>query len=110
EALLHEANTHGDKAPAVVRWLLQPKHLNLAWTFLDHPDVEPTNNTTERALRGPVLQRKVSWGSRSEAGMRLMERLWTTAETRRIQGRSLLAYLTEAIDAWRKGAPAPILV
>jgi hypothetical protein len=28
------------------------------WTFLDHPDVEPTNNAAERSLRPAVIHRK----------------------------------------------------
>lgn len=109
ERLLKRAKKLGKKAPPAVRWLLEKEHIDLAWTFLDHPGVEPTNNGAERALRGPVIQRKLSWGSQSQAGLRLMERLWTTAETCRRQARSVLEYITDAVDAFRNNAPAPIL-
>ncbi len=38
------------------------------WTFVEVEGVEPTNNRAERALRGPVIYRKLSLGSQSEAG------------------------------------------
>ncbi|MBM4048312.1 MAG: transposase, partial [Planctomycetes bacterium] len=37
--------------------------------------VEPTNNRAERHLRPGVQTRKVSYGTRSEAGQRLRARL-----------------------------------
>jgi hypothetical protein len=110
ERLLERARRRGNEAPATVRWLLEDEHLDLAWTFLDHEGLEPTNNGAERALRGPVIQRKLSWGSQSEAGLRLMERLWTTVETCRRQAKSVLDYITEAVASFRGGRPAPILV
>ena len=36
--------------------------------FVMNPDVEPTNNRAERALRSSVIYRKVSGRSRSERG------------------------------------------
>ena len=36
--------------------------------FLDDPDIEPTNNRAERALRGAVIARKVSHCSKNEDG------------------------------------------
>ena len=36
------------------------------WTFTTHPGVEPTNNPAERALRGPVIHRKLSHGTDGE--------------------------------------------
>ncbi|MFP4599843.1 MAG: transposase [Persicimonas sp.] len=110
ERLLRRADRLGKEAPAVVRWLIDEEHIEVAWTFLDHEGLEPTNNGAERALRGPVIQRKLSWGSQSEEGLRLMERLWTTAETCRLQATSLLDYITEAVASFRDGRPAPILV
>lgn len=45
------------------------------WTFADIPDVEPTNNAAERGLRAAVIYRKLSLGSRSQGGERIIERL-----------------------------------
>ena len=107
--LLKEAKSLDEKPPGFVGWLLKDARHVMLWTFLDHEGVEPTNNSAERALRGPVIQRKLSWGSKSEAGLRLMERLWTTAETCRRQGRSLLDYITASMKALRGERAAPVL-
>lgn len=44
------------------------KHNNELLTFLDHPEVEPTNNRAERGLRSSVIVRKITFGNRTEAG------------------------------------------
>jgi len=69
------------------------------WTFASVEGVEPTNNSSERALRPAVRWRKVSFGSRSKAGSEFVERVMTVVETCRRQGRSALAYLREAVTA-----------
>jgi transposase len=51
------------------------------WTFTTHPAVEPTNNPAERALRGPVIHRKLSHGTRSDDGERFAERALSAAAT-----------------------------
>src|SRR5262249_57941553 len=61
------------------------------WTFAPVDGVEPTNNAAERALRPAVLWRKGSFGSDSEAGGRLAERLLTMVSSRPPQGRPPLA-------------------
>jgi len=45
-------------------------HENELLTFLDHPEIEPTNNRAERALRAPVIMRKITFGNRSTTGIR----------------------------------------
>lgn len=110
QKLLEEARDAPDKEPSVVRWLLRDDRHELAWTCLKYPGVEPTNNSSERALRGPVIQRKISWGSQSPSGLRLMERLWTVTETCRRHERSVLDYITEAVEALRGGKVAPLLI
>lgn len=52
--------------------------------------VEPTNNPAERALRGPVIHRKLSLGTQSDDGERFAERALSAAATCRMQHRSLL--------------------
>jgi len=80
------------------------------WTFCEVPDVTPTNNTAERALRGAVIMRKVQGGTQSEQGNRWIERILSVNETCRLQGRAVLDYLTEAADAAHHGRSAPSLV
>jgi transposase len=80
------------------------------WTFTEIAGVEPTNNRAERALRGPVIHRKLSLGSQSDRGERTIERLMSASVTCRIQRRSLFAYLTDALIATARSHPAPSLV
>lgn len=80
------------------------------WTFLRHAGVEPTNNRTERALRDPVIGRKLSFGSQSGPGLRATERLLTFTHTCRTQGKNLLDHLTASITAYRRGSPPPRLL
>jgi transposase len=84
--------------------------LPAVWRFVVSEGVEPTNNHAERVLRRGVLWRKNAFGCQSEAGCRFVERMLTVVQTRRLQGRSILSYLYEAVVAHRKGLPAPSLV
>jgi transposase len=79
------------------------------WTFTVTDHVEPTNNPAERALRGPVIHRKVSLGTQSEDGERFAERALSAAATCRLQHRSLFTYLSDLITAHNRGDPFPAL-
>ena len=96
--------------------LSHPKTLNLRdrllsperdakklFTFLTHPGMPPTNNHAERALRGPVISRKISFGSRSEAGAHAFAVLASLLGTARRQNQPALRFLhtlfTADIDA-----------
>jgi transposase len=80
------------------------------WTFVAVEGVEPTNNFLERLLRRAVLWRKRSFGCVSDTGCRFVERILTVVQTRRLQGRSVLAYLHDALRAHRAGQPCPQLL
>src|SRR3954452_3370415 len=45
--------------------------------FVTTPGVEPTNNLAEQAIRFVVIDRLITQGTRSEAGNRWCERIWT---------------------------------
>lgn len=79
------------------------------WTFTTVPGVEPTNNHAERGLRGAVIYRRLSFGSRSDQGERTIERLLSASVTCRLQRRSLFAYLTDVFSAKIRGDPVPLL-
>ncbi len=79
------------------------------WTFTITEGVKPTNNPAERALRGPVIHRKVSLGTQSNNGERFAERAHSAAATCRMQGRSLFTYLSDLITAHNRGDPFPAL-
>ena len=81
-----------------------------AWTFVVEQGVEPTNNHAERVLRRAVLWRRRSFGCHSAKGCVFVERILTVVQTLRQQKRSVLAFLSEAIQAHRAGTAAPRLV
>ncbi len=80
------------------------------FTFVDVEGVEPTNNTAERAVRFPVLMRKMSFGSDTSKGSRFIERFLTARATLRAQKRDLYSYLKEACVARLNGTAAPSLL
>ncbi|MCY2963070.1 MAG: IS66 family transposase [Planctomycetota bacterium] len=59
-------------------------------TFLDHPEVSPTNNHAEQILRPLVILRKITFGHRSQAGARRTARLMTVMETAKRHGHGSL--------------------
>jgi len=80
------------------------------WTFITVPGVTPTNNAAERALRGPVIHRKLSHGNQSDEGERFTERSLSASVTCRLQHRSLLAYLRDLLTAHQTGGALPALL
>lgn len=80
------------------------------WTFVTTENVDPTNNFMERLLRRAVLWRKRSFGCWSQEGCRFVERILTVVQTRRLQNKSVLNFLHEALTAYRNNAPAPKLL
>ena len=81
------------------------------WTFVDVPDakIDPTNNTAERAMRHPVLQRRLQGGTQSDRGNRWIERIQSVRETCRLQDRPILDWLIDATTAAHHGQPTPKL-
>jgi len=79
------------------------------WTFVTNESVEPTNNAAERSLRGPVIHRKLSHGTRTQDGERLTERALSASVTCRLQHRSLYNYLIDLFTAHARGDPLPAL-
>jgi len=80
------------------------------WTFLERPDVEPTNNAAERALRPAVIHRKLSYGVQSQRGALCQSRLLTVTTSLKQQGRDVMAFLVDAWEAHKNGQPAPSLL
>ena len=58
--------------------------------FVIDPDVEPTNNRAERALRHSVINRKVSGGTRSSRGTEAYVKLHSIFYTTKLQGKSFI--------------------
>ncbi|MGH2350725.1 MAG: IS66 family transposase [Chloroflexota bacterium] len=107
--LLHTGQDNPDpQAAGLCRALL--RLWPALWTFAEVEGVEPTNNAAERALRPAVLWRKGSFGTRSAAGARFVERLLTVTATCKQHGRSVFAYLTDVCAAAQCGEPVPALL
>jgi transposase len=86
------------------------QHRAALWTFVRQPGVEPTNNHSERELRGFVQWRRMCFGSQSDRGERFAERMMTVVHTLRKQRRHVLSFLTDACTAMLHGDPPPQLV
>lgn len=70
------------------------KHRNKLLTFLHYPEVPPTNNESERALRPSVVYRKVTNGFRSEWGAKAYAAIQTVIATARLRGEETFQALT----------------
>jgi hypothetical protein len=86
------------------------QHGDAYFRFITTPGVEPTNNLAEQAMRFVVIDRRVTQGTRSEVGQQWCERIWTVIATLTQQGRSVFAYLCDAIHAYLHHQPAPALL
>jgi len=86
------------------------EHGDAYFRFMTTPGVEPTNNLAEQAIRFVVMDRKVTQGTRSEAGRRWSERIWTTIATCAQQGRSVFDFIEQAVLARFTGQTPPSLL
>ncbi len=111
QALLEEEVKSKSKAKgmATARWC--KAHEELVFRFAQGEEViAPHNNASERAVRMPVLKRKVSFGTQSEAGKRLLEVLWSVRQTCKLVGASMSRVCAQAVAAFQAGLSAPTLV
>lgn len=67
--------------------------------FLTEPGVEPTNNGTERQIRPVVIDRRITQGTRSDAGMRWCESIWTALATCKKQNRNVFKFIHHTLVA-----------
>jgi hypothetical protein len=56
-------------------------------------------NGTERQIRHTVIDRRITQGTRGQAGMRLCERIWTTIATCKKQKRNVFDFIHQSIVA-----------
>jgi transposase len=109
ERLLEAGQTCGvPKTEGTCREILRLRQA--LWTFVRHPEVEPTNNAAERAIRPGVLWRKGSFGNHSAEGSRFVEAMMTIVATLKRQHRNVLDYLTAACEAALHDQPTPSLL
>jgi hypothetical protein len=76
---------------------------------LSHPELPLTNNEAERALRHWAILRKLSLGTRTPVGSRVVALLASVIDTSRQRGHAPWRYLERAIADRRAGLPlAPL--
>jgi hypothetical protein len=80
------------------------------FTFMDDPEVEPTNNHAERSLRKPVIFKKINQGIQSPTGNLVWEAKWSAVATLSKQGRKIIPFLEETFDSYFEGKPVPSLL
>lgn len=101
------ANVHRLIANLVRRF---DKHGEAYFQFIATPQIDPTNNVVERAMRFVVIDRHITQGTRSWRGRQICERIWTVMATCSQQKRSPFQWMREAIAAWFEGRPIPSLL
>ena len=78
--------------------------------FITEPNIEPTNNLAEQAIRFVAIHRRMTQGTRSEDGRHWCERIWTVIQTCTQQRRSVFEFLCAAVTAHFRSDAAPSLV
>jgi transposase len=73
------------------------KYLDDLVIWLINPAVDPTNNAAERALRGAVVTRKTSFGSRSKRGAHAFARMLSIIMTWERQGQDFFTTAHQAL-------------
>jgi len=87
-----------EKAEKFRQRLLDPeREWHRMFTFLEVPDMHPTNNHAEQALRLPVIFRKICFGNRSTEGAKSIGVILSLITTAKRQQRDPLAFLQTLI-------------
>jgi transposase len=102
-------NEHADaaKARALAREILNDWDAITA--FVTNPDLPPTNNDAETALRHAVIARRISFGTRTEEGSRAYAAILSVIETCRRRKVDPWTCIKNAVGAARKGHPPDAL-
>jgi transposase len=94
---------------------------NLAKRFMQHGEsffqfityqdwIEPTNNLAERAIRFVVIDRRITQGTRGQAGREWCERIWTVMATCTQRGIDVFDFLYRSLCAhWNQNAGPSLL-
>jgi hypothetical protein len=85
-------------------------HADSYFRFLTTPGIEPTNNLAEQAIRFVAIHRRLTQGTRSPAGQRWCERIFTVISTCQQQDRSIFAFLCDTVTTHLHNQPQPSLL
>ena len=86
------------------------KHGKQYFQFIITPEIDPTNNIAEQAIRFIVIDRHVTQGTRSKEGQRIAEKFWTVMGSCSIQGRSAFKFIKESVNAYFSNTNPPSLL
>lgn len=86
------------------------KHGEAYFEFIITPEIDPTNNVAEQAIRFIVIDRYVTQGTRSIKGRNSNERIWSVIGTCALQGRSAFNFIMEAVTAYFNNKTSPSLI
>jgi len=73
-------------------------HKDDLFRFVEHPEIEPTNNLAERGIRPVVVIRKISGGSRSDKGAETTCRLLSVLQTAKLQSRDYIGFMNNLLQ------------
>ena len=102
----HDESTH-EKTRALSREFLYD--WDAIFMVLSHPELPLTNNEAERMLRHWVITRRLSHGTRTQAGSVSLTLLASVIETCRKREIVPWKYLAQVVQERRKGNSAPAL-
>ena len=77
--------------------------------FVKNPELPPTNNEAERALRHAVIARRIGYGTRTPEGSLAYSSLLSVIETCRLRQVNPWIYIASVIALARKGLSPPLL-
>jgi transposase len=75
--------------------------------FVHHPELSPTNNEAERALRHAVIARQIGFGTRTSEGSLAYSSLLSVIETCRLRQVNPWNYIAEVLGLARQGISPP---
>lgn len=78
--------------------------------FMFADQVEPTNNHSEQQIRHCIIDRRITQGTRSQAGQRYNERMWSAIATCKKQNRNFFEFLNDSINAKLYGNQPPSIL
>ena len=85
------------------------QHSESYFRFITDPDIDPTNNTAEQAIRFVAIHRRMTQGTRGENGRNWVERIATVAVTCQQQSRSAFHFICDAVEAHFSDTSIPSL-
>jgi transposase len=77
--------------------------------FVWDPNLPPTNNEAERALRHAVIARRISFGTRTDEGSRFYAAALSVIDTCRRRGVETWGYVGSLIATARASLPPPAI-